>query len=129
VGPATGGGLVAVTGVGFHDVSSVSLGGSEVASWSAVSPELLEFVVPPGDPGPTDLSIFAAGGFVEAPSAYSYQQQPDAAGDDDDDGGGPTPAGCVAAGAVRPSASGWLAVFVLLGAWRARRGGPPRACA
>ena len=71
-GPAGGGGLTLIEGVGFDQVSSLRWAGEVVASYNVHSPQLIELVTPPGDPGPVDLSIFAAGGWDEAPAAYNY---------------------------------------------------------
>lgn len=69
-GPASGGGLVAVAGLGFIEVSRLTIDDEEVDEFAVVGPELLEFVVPPGEPGPADLAVFAHGGFAEAQGIY-----------------------------------------------------------
>ncbi len=124
-GPAAGGGLATLSGSGFFDVSSVSVGGSPATNLVVVSRERIDFVVPPGEPGPADVELFAAGGFVEAPGAWTWAEATDGAGDDDDDGGsGPSPVECSVAG----GGSSFALALVLLGVRRrARRDGPGRA--
>ncbi len=135
VGPADGGGLATVTGSGFHGVTSVTLGGADVASFEVLSPERIDLVVPPGDPGPDDLELFAAGGFVELVDAYTWAGPAGGVGDDDDDGGGggPAPIGCGFAnsgdgsgGGGGSGGAGLLAGLAAAAVVNRRRSGGPR---
>ena len=123
VGPTAGGGLVTVYGDGFYDVTSVTLGDLEVASWAVVSPERLDLVVPSGPAGAGDLELFAAGGFVELTDAFTWTEGGSTAddGDDDDDPGGPTPIQCASADGGRGGLIGGLLVLAALS--RRRSGG------
>ena len=71
-GPVEGGGLALIRGLGFDEVTSLRWDGITLDNYSQVSNEMIEVVVPAGDPGPIDVSIFAAGGFHEAPGLYRY---------------------------------------------------------
>lgn len=122
-GPPAGGGLATIEGSGFVDVSGVSVGGEPATSLVVVSPERIDLVVPPGPPGPADVELFAAGGFVEAPGAWSWAEAaPGTALDDDDGPGGPTPIECSTAAGGRGALGALLLLFAGLLRRRARRG-------
>jgi len=117
VTPATGspegGGLALVEGVGFDQVSSLRWAGEVVTSYIVHSPQQIELVTPPGDPGPVDLSIFAAGGWDEAPAAYSYAAAAGSASQDPSAPTGTPPGTCSHAKGVDTTTAGLL-VFLLL---------------
>ena len=124
-GPTAGGGLVAVTGVGFIEVSRLTLGDQDISELAVLSPEHLEFVVPPGEPGPAALEVFAHGGFAELPAAYTRSEPAEQATDPATPGTGPALTDCdLAAGRAAPGlllllSPGWW----LLGRRRAGRAG------
>jgi hypothetical protein len=107
-GPPVGGGLVLVEGVGFDDVSSLRWAGEVVTSYTVHSGQQIELVVPPAAPGTVDLSIFAAGGWDEAPDAYRYAQ--DSVSDSPGPNGttGTPPQSCTLSGGLRATAEGLL---------------------
>ncbi|MEE2828083.1 MAG: IPT/TIG domain-containing protein, partial [Myxococcota bacterium] len=72
VGPAAGGGLARISGLGFDEVSSLRFDDSPVSSFSVLSSEEIELVLPPGQPGPVDVSIFAEGGYNDAREFFHY---------------------------------------------------------
>lgn len=112
-GPPEGGGLALIAGVGFDQVSSLRWAGEIVASYSVHSPQQIELVIPPGNPGPVDLSIFAAGGWDEAPAAYRYGIAADDASPDPPGTSG-TPPGTCSQAAGSGSEAGLLLLIVLL---------------
>jgi hypothetical protein len=123
-GPAEGGGLVAISGVGFVEVSRLTLGDRDITEFVVLSSELLEFVVPAGEPGPADLEVFAYGGFAESPAAYTRSGLEPTGADPASAGNGPATADCsIPAG---PRGSGVVLLLSpacwLLGRRRARRG-------
>ncbi len=119
VSPQAGGGLVLVRGDGFHDVSSVRIGDAEVATWTTPTPQRMELVLPPGEPGPARLLIIAAGGSVEESAAILYSAAPEADAEPTPEPGGPVVDGC-------SQGAGGPALWPLLGAVLIRR---RRACA
>lgn len=123
-GPAAGGGLVQVTGVGFIEVSRLTLGGQDINEFEVVSWEQLELVVPPGEPGPAALEVFAHGGFAELPAAYTRSEQAGAQTGDEPPTGGPPMTAC---SVVSGSAAPWLLLVSPLGWLLVRRRAHPGA--
>lgn len=78
VGSPEGGGLALIEGLGFDEVSSLRWNDTPVTTFDVVSPEQIELVVPPGEPGPVDVSLFAGGGYAEVPGLYRYSDPGDA---------------------------------------------------
>jgi hypothetical protein len=119
-GPAAGGGLALIEGLGFEEVSSLRWGGELVSSYAVLSPELIEVVIPPGAPGPVDVSVFAEGGFNEAPAFYRYAQAAGSQAPQAGDPEGTPPGSCNQSG--KPSLpSGGLVLLVLLGILRQQK--------
>ncbi len=120
-GPVEGGGLVSVVGQGLIEVSRLTLGSDDITEFAVLSREQLEFVVPPGAPGPADLEVFAHGGFAELPAAYTRSGPAEASVDPEAPPGSPPQADCSLAG---PGSVGLLSLLgLLIGRRRARRGG------
>jgi outer membrane receptor for ferrienterochelin and colicins len=119
VGPPEGGGLIALEGSGFVDVSSIWIGAAELATWQAQSGEIIEFVAPPGEPGLADVLVITAGGSFEAAEAYAYsgpRADEEGAGAAGEGGAGPLVGGCELGGAragARARSLGPAAVLLL----------------
>ncbi len=116
VSPTDGGGLALVLGEGFHDVSSVRIGDAEVVTWATPTPQRLELVLPPGEPGPARLLIIAAGGSVEEGAAITYASATPTDEEAIPGPGGPVVDGCSHGSAGAPL---WPLLAVVL-AWRRR---------
>jgi len=72
LGPPGGGILVNVEGCGFAAKAEVRFGPA-LASWVvAASEKQLIVKVPPGSPGPVDVSVYAAGGLAVLPAGFTY---------------------------------------------------------
>ena len=112
-GPPQGGGLALIKGVGFDQVSSLRWAGEIVTSYSVHSPQQIELVTPPGEPGPVDLSIFAAGGWDEAPAAYNYGTAAGSTSPGPPDPTGTPPGTCGHANSSG-SETGWVLLLLLL---------------
>jgi len=71
--PSTGGGTLALAGTGLVEGASVMVGGSP-AEPLATTPDGRQIVVriPPGEPGPADLSVTTQYGAVELDGAFTY---------------------------------------------------------
>ena len=113
-GPPEGGGLARIDGDGFVGDVRVTVGGVEASQVAVRSSQQLEVVLPPGEPGPAAVQVFASGDFVEEPDLYRYAEPAPA---DDEGDGGPGPEiviGCSQAGSAPP-------LLLLLGALRRRR--------
>jgi len=72
VSDPAGGGLAVLAGAGFYGEPTVRVGGTPSTQVRVLSPERLEFLVPPGEPGPADVLVFADGGAFEAPDRLRY---------------------------------------------------------
>ena len=111
-GPTEGGGLALLEGLGFDDVTSIRWDGELMTSYTVLSSEQIELVIPPGLPGPIDVSIFADGGWGNGADLFLYSRQ---AGTDAPDSEGPTgtpPGSCSQSGSP-PRGQGLLLTLLL----------------
>jgi len=123
-GPSVGGGLALIDGIGFEDVTSLRWAGEPIEAYSILSPEQIELVVPPGLPGSVDVSIFAAGGWNEAPEFYVYAREASADAPESPGTSGTAPGSCNLLGRARRSVP--LLSLLLFGLIVVRRTSPPR---
>lgn len=107
--PPQGGGIAVIEGRGFHDVTSVRVGATEVTEVNTVSPERIELVLPPQEPGPHRVLVFGGGGSAELSGGVLY-----AAPEDGDEPTTPAPGGpTVVSCAVGDGASPGLALILI----------------
>jgi alpha-tubulin suppressor-like RCC1 family protein len=77
IGPATGGGSVAISGTEFTGATAVRFGTAEAASFSVNSPTSITAIAPPGT-GTVDITVTTPSG-ISPPSAadrYTFQAAP-----------------------------------------------------
>ena len=124
-GPSIGGGLALIDGIGFEEVTSLRWAGEPIEAYSILSPEQIELVVPPGLPGSVDVSIFAAGGWNEAPECYVYAQEAGADAPESPGTEGTAPGSCNLPGRAPRSVP--LLSLLLFGLVAVRRTSPVRS--
>jgi len=126
VGPPEGGNRVVLTGVGFHDVTSIYFGDRQATGDAirVLSPEHLEVLVPgPGEAvGPVDVRLTSGGSDHVVPGGYTISAAAEAPPDDGLPPGGPSP-GCTQGG---PGGASWLLLLSLLRGRDASRAGSRR---
>lgn len=115
--PPEGGGIAVIEGTGFHEISSVRVGTAEVTEVQTVSPERIELVLPPQEPGPHRVLVFGGGGSAELSGGVLYAAPEDGEEPSTPAPGGPTVASCALGG----STSGGALLFLLVLLVRRRR--------
>ncbi len=69
-GPASGGTTVRLTGSGFSDASTATVGGASCASLTYLSDTELVCITPPGSPGTVDVSVVEGSASATTPFTY-----------------------------------------------------------